>query len=569
MMRWTTTLSISSLLALGGCFTDLFAQGDALVPDGSTETGSMPTTESSIPTTSVDSDVHTVTGVPDSETAPTTSLGSNSSDTADDPPPSITIFEVTPELVEQIGFVQVHLLASDDVIAADLELDGDPLKHFETNKFLLNYEFLPEEPAKPVRTFKVVVRDAAQQTATAERTIAVVLPSAGEQKCIFEDPDRGKLDSSISAVRYTKTAIVAVGTREVDAELKLTIWLLHPDTCQLLPGWPQSISGWSKLTDFIEGRSIGTAVDIDPDSNLVVAGNRIEGTSLQSYVALLDMNGTLKWEKPGLLGDEVNGVAAGNKQFKDRTFVVGSRRTNDIPPRTDGMIWIYQATGDQVLVPTSITLQAPFAPDEIFADPQNLRSEWVRAVVLNPVTGSALVVGEREFKSNQAQTFSRTFTAIVQPNGLVGAPWTSPGDSGFVHDAARSVAACGDGYVAGGWARDEPVDAKPRPITFWLGLDGSAIQQRAELQLTSAQTNGIACDRQHHVVSAGTRSDGESDAQVFMVTDPFEPRVGYETGVPADDGAGAVACDPRGFCAWAGFRTLEGKPYAVVRAHHP
>jgi hypothetical protein len=152
---------------------------------------------------------------------------------------------------------------------------------------------------------------------------------------------------------------------------------------------------------------------------------------------------------------------------------------------------------------------------------------------------------------------------------VTGTPWTSPADASFVHDAARSVIACGDGFVAGGWTRDLPMDAKPVPMMFWLNASGIGTDHRSDPQLASTQTFGIACDREGKIISASTRSSGSSDAQVFAVVDPEGPITSYESGVPGDDAAGAIACDSWGFCGWGGYRTVNAKPYAVVRVHHP
>jgi hypothetical protein len=83
------------------------------------------------------------------------------------------------------------------------------------------------------------------------------------------------------------------------------------------------------------------------------------------------------------------------------------------------------------------------------------------------------------------------------------------------------------------------------------------------------QTNGIACDREAKIVSGGARLSGEADAQVFTVPGKMGPRTWYEQGVASVDAVGAVACDPRGFCAAGGMRTENGKPYATVRVFHP
>ena len=137
-----------------------------------------------------------------------------------------------------------------------------------------------------------------------------------------------------------------------------------------------------------------------------------------------------------------------------------------------------------------------------------------------------------------------------------------------VNDAARSITPCGDTLVAGGWDRDEPVDAKPEPLILWFNADGTFSDRRPDA-LAWTQLNGIACDRENKIVGAGTRSTGDGDALAFTVLGSADQPTWYDKGVAGPDGAGAVACDPRGFCAVAGFRTANGKAYAVVRVHHP
>jgi hypothetical protein len=251
-------------------------------------------------------------------------------------------------------------------------------------------------------------------------------------------------------------------------------------------------------------------------------------------------------------------------------FVGGSQRTSDNPVRTDGAVWVYIADGKSVFVQPPYTLRAPFTPDEFDPDQTNLLSEWVRALVIQPGTGNALAVGEREYRPDGNDVYHRTFTVLIHPlGGVTGAPWTFQADASFVHDAAHSVAACGDGFVAGGWTRDLPMDAKPVPMMFWLNASGVGTDHRSDPQLASTQTLGIACDREGKIISASTRSSGSSDAQVFAVRDHDGPITSYESGVLGDDAAGAAACDSWGFCGWGGYRTANAKPYAVVRVHHP
>jgi hypothetical protein len=148
-------------------------------------------------------------------------------------------------------------------------------------------------------------------------------------------------------------------------------------------------------------------------------------------------------------------------------------------------------------------------------------------------------------------------------------PWTSTADASFVHDAGQSVAVCEDGFLVGGWTRDEPPLPSPTRDLLVRQQRGTDEQRRAEPQLFATEIHGIACDRENKVVSAGSRQVGSDDARVFTVLGLLDPRITYDNGVPGDDAAGAVACDPRGFCGWGGYRTSQLMPYAVVRVHHP
>ena len=576
MRRYTLMMSLPALLLAGGCIQDLLNEGDGLVSITATvDAGSTSSTgEPSTPTTSGGAGVQTVTGDEESTGPSTTSSGGDPGSSSGDPvnlPPTIELFDVKQDHLDEAGPADLQLVASDDVVKVRLTLDGEKLADLTLADFPRTWDALSAKDNGPKRKFKVVVEDAEGLTAEAEDELSVLLPQSGAERCIFPDPVDGAIISLISALTYTpKGEILAVGTRGPPGALRLTAWLLDPKTCQPLPGWPKSLKNWSDDDGFKMSMSVGTAVAIDEDGNLIVAGNFIVDNKPQGYVALLNSSGSLLWEKASQVGDEITSVAAGTAQFSNRVIVGGSQRTSDNPVRTDGAVWVYVADGESVFIQPPTTLRAPFTPDEFDADMKNEWSEWVRALVMQPSTSIVLAVGEREYRPKINQVYRRAFTVRIHPlGGVVGAPWTFQADASFVNDAARSVAACGDGFVAGGWTRDLPVDAKPQPMIFWLAGDGTATEHRAELPLASTQINGIACDREGKIVSAGVRSEGPSDAQVFTVTDPFGPRVAYETGVAGEDGAGAVACDPLGFCGWGGYRTVNAKPFAVVRVHHP
>jgi len=520
--------------------------------------------------------VQTVTG--ENEDSGDTTAADPSTTTSTGPqenaPPTIDLFTVTasppnpPNHLGEAGQAEINLVVSADVVKVHLSLDGVKLADLVPANFPYPWEALSAKDNGPARKFKVVAWDAEGLTAEDEATLSVQLPASGVEKCIFTDPDAGSVISVVSALKYTPTAIIAVGTRDTGAGPMLTVWMLDPNDCSMIPGWPKTVANWSTHDDYKTAVSIGVAVDVDEAGNIIVAGNFWVGNKPQGYVVLLNWAGSRLWEKAGQPGDEITSVAAAKAQFKDRVFVGGSKRTSDNPVRTDGAIWVYQANGETAFVSPPNILAAPFTPDEQ-PDLNNEWSERVRAILIQPSTGNALGVGEREFKDDTLKVYSRAFTVEVHPlSGVVGTPWTSWAPA-FKHDAARSVALCGDEVLAGGWTRDVAPGAKPQPIVFWIDIDGTSMKHRHDAQLAATQTNGLACDREAKIFSASTRDAGSSDAQVFTVPGQNGPLTWYETGMAADDGAEAATCDGRGFCGWAGYWTVNGKPYAVVRVHHP
>ncbi len=571
----TITLPIISLFALTSCVEQIYQDSIAEFPPGADATSSS-TAEPPSPTTSAGSGVQTVTGDVDStggtgSVDPDASSGS-SGEMPVNLPPTIELFEVSPTHLGEAGPAEINLIVSEDVVRVRLSLDGKMLDdNLKPGDFPYKWDALSAKDNGDKRTFEVVVEDAEGLTAMKKVELSVLLPASGIEKCLFEDPDKGAVTSVISALKYTDDAIIAVGSRDTGAGLRLIVWKLDPDHCEVvLPGWPKTIANWNPA--FAGMTSIGAAVDVDADGNIVVAGNFIVGGKPQSYVALLNQAGSKLWEKVGQIGDTVAGVAAATAQFKNRVFVVGSQRTSDVPVRTDAAIWTYMRIEDAVSVSSWRTLKAPFTPDEFEPDEANKRSEWVHAVILQPATGYALAVGERELQDDdQITVYNRAFVVRVHPLGdVVGAPWTSWAPA-LGHDAIRAVDVCGDRLLAGGWTRDHTdLNAKPQPIIFQFQADGTFIQHRHLPQLSATQLAGLACDREGKIVGAGTRTSGSSDAQVVMTKGQSDPPVWYENGVAvSDDGAGAVACDLRGFCGWGGYRTKNMKPYAVVRVHHP
>lgn len=567
------------ILISSGCLESTWDQLQEHFPDTAT-TAASTTSTTAVPTTSDGADaapVATVTGAADETTTSSTDPGPGftTGGPAENLPPTVDKFEATDSMGSQIdlmseaGQALLQLGVSDDVVKVRLYLDEVFLEELTPAEFPHAWDALSAKDNGPKRVFKVVVEDPEGLTAEATTELTIQLPMSGAEKCLFEDPGKGAVTSIITAIKYTPKAIFAVGARDTGAGPKLAVWQLNADDCGIVPGWPKTPENWTAEPDLAALMSGGAALDLDDDGNLVVGGNLVVNGKLQGYIALLTPLGSRLWEKPAEVGDQVTSVAAARAQFSNRVFVGGSRQTSDNPVRTDAAIWVYQATGESVYVAPPVVLAAPFTPDEFDGDINNERSEWVRAIVIQPGTGNALAGGEREIRLGLNKPYNRAFTVQIHPLGsIVGTPWTSWAPS-FLHDAIRTVTLCGGDILAAGWTRDEPADAKPLPMMFWIEGDGTSAKHRDEPQLASTVTYGVACDREGKILSAATRDAAPRDARVFAVPGQDGPRTSYEAGAPGDDGAAAVACDWRGFCGWGGYRTADGKPYAVVRVHHP
>ncbi|MBP9919633.1 MAG: hypothetical protein KBF43_13680, partial [Dermatophilaceae bacterium] len=213
-----------------------------------------------MPTTSdgANSPVATVTGPPDESSSAATTLQEPETTTGDviNLPPTIELFTVTPkdpdeEQLSEAGPAELQLVASDDVVKVRLSLDGVELaKNLKLGDFPREWDALSAKDNGLAREFEVVVEDAEGLTANATAHLDVQLPQTGAEKCSFEDPGKGAVTSVIAALKYTPDAIVAVGTRETGAGLRLTVWKLGADKCEVLTGWPRSIVDWTAKDTF-------------------------------------------------------------------------------------------------------------------------------------------------------------------------------------------------------------------------------------------------------------------------------------------------------------------------------
>jgi hypothetical protein len=176
--------------------------------------------------------VQTVTGDEESTGPSTTSSGGDPGSSSGDPvnlPPTIELFDVVQDHLDEAGPADLQLIASDDVVKVRLTLDGEKLADLTLADFPRTWDALSAKDNGQERKFKVVVEDAEGLTAEAEDTLSVLLPQSGAEKCIFKDKVDGAVISIISALTYTpKGEILAVGTRGPPGALRLTAWLIDP-----------------------------------------------------------------------------------------------------------------------------------------------------------------------------------------------------------------------------------------------------------------------------------------------------------------------------------------------------
>ncbi|PCC74633.1 hypothetical protein SAMN02745121_08441 [Nannocystis exedens] len=557
-MRLRMLMSILAV-PLSGCFQELFAAGAELAPDTDPSSSSgFTSTGDTTPTTSGGSGVQTVTGL----SSETTTWEPGTSGPEANPPPEILSFSASGgDVVEEAGAVHLELAASDDAVQVRLSLNGEPLAELAPSDFPYEYEVLSAK-FNFEHTFEAVAIDGeGLESAPASVTLQVNLKPSGAEKCTFDrQDDEAAASSAITGLVYTKDAIVAVGTRDAGEGTRLAVWKLHRDTCELLPGWPRSVTEWTNLDVAKSGLSTGTSLAIDEDDNVYVAGTVLDGLEPRRYLAKMT---SPMWEQLGAVGEQITGVAVAPKP-QAAVFAVGWRQSGVNATPTDAAIWMYKLDG--LAFPPDY-IAAPFSAQEQL-DEFNKLSERLRAVVFEPTTGHAVAVGEREFRGDDKVIYSRAFLVRMHPlMGRVGTPWTSPGEY-FAHDSALGLGICGTQVVAGGWRRDAPQDSMPAPMWRWFSAGGAPEEIRA-VPLSSAEFRGVACDRELKVVGAGVLNLGSGDARVVAAPGVEGKLITYGTGTPGADEMATASCDRRGFCAAGGFYTEDGSRHALVRVYHP
>ncbi len=554
MPRLRTRLLALSLASTGCPDAPSYDQFPGLPPDSTgPDTDTTPTTGDADPTSPPMATTTEDDGDTDAE--PDTTTVGETHEPPDQPPTVLLMLD--PEAIKKAGPVLLDIEVSDDVVGVDVFYkDAVVEASVPPSAFPFEFAVTSKLQCDDEQTLEVIAHDGEGLSASATATLTCDLPAAGSEVARRELP--GTTASVINAVAVLDDGFVAVGALDD----RMVVWRLGPDLT-VLRGWPRTLGAWSEIAGIGALPSSATAVTLDPDGNIIVAGNFKKNGTTISYVGRLDPEGTLIAEAPGLPHEEVAGVVVA----VDGTIVTAGRIKTSNLPAFDWVVWGHKELGGE---PWSNVL--PLGLDEA-PDPPNDRSERAWALGALP-DGDVVAVGEREYlKIGVPDPHTRASWQRYDTDGhRVGSLWTSTGGD-EMEDAANAVVVLPDAsFVLTGWRRAEPGQAAE--VISWRLVSALLEESRTEAGVT-AEGKGIARDREGKLVVAATLTQaGQLDALAFAfgLGDPGSPRLWTQTplGEPTvEDGYNAVACTTWGYCLTGGLVTKGAEKVGFLRLHHP
>jgi hypothetical protein len=132
------------------------------------------------------------------------------------------------EHLDEAGPAELQLVASDDVVKVRLSLDGVELAELTPGDFPHEWEALSAKDNGLARSSRWWSRTPRASRPRRPITLERVAAAVRRREVLFEDPVKGAVISVISALKYTPDAIIAVGTRDTGAGLRLTVMEAGP-----------------------------------------------------------------------------------------------------------------------------------------------------------------------------------------------------------------------------------------------------------------------------------------------------------------------------------------------------
>lgn len=462
-----------------------------------------------------------------------------------DEPPWIAELVVEPAVAVEIGPSIVTYKASPDAVEADLLDDGALVATRPAGEaFVFPVTSAPHN--NPGSMLRVVVRDAAQQVAYAEKYQPSEVKAPGTPVWTSIDADDGGSDGG-GSVALQDDFVVSAGFKLGGDQARMTLrrydhaggWLASED------GWSRDHPAWTKSPVLAASNITGSAVAIDGGGSIIAVGNLTDGVDTRVYLARFTPDGDFDWELLGNPGTEGRGV---DVTADGTIYVAGAIRTDQNPDRWDLAVWVHGA--DKVA-----------HGSDVYADPGdelNQRSERGRAVAVL-ASGRIAVAGTREVQvPGWDEPLTRGVLLLYEGKGKRVGEWSSPGEVRPV-DAVLAAVATVDGVALGGHAID-PADPQKRPqiLLRWLREDLSetrAPHLEATLGGASCTALGYTIERKL-IVGANVQEGDQSDnVWIFAVGGPADPPITYvKYNGPAAAADRIFGLDCRYMCAWSGYQ---------------
>ena len=469
-----------------------------------------------------------------------------------DPPPTVENLECDPVKADEVGPVTCTYDSSPDAVVAELLDDGQVVATGPAGAPLI-FPVTSAPHNNPGSTITVRVYDEAGQMAEDSIFHPSTVKDPGTEIWTKLEPHDGQL-SVASAVALQGDHVIATGVHWTNTKLVGTLrrYDLGGDWIATDDGWSKPHTEWTDLP-WLETAYLGpTGLAVDAEGNIVLVGIAISDDQPRSYIARFHPDGTLDWEKPGLVGTEARGVGV---QPDGTIYVAGARRTSVNPDRWDLEVSVFGPDK---------TAYGPFP----YSDPEdfaNDRSERGRAVAVLK-NSNVVVAGEREVvdpDDMNGDVFTRGVALLFEGKGKFLGEWTSSGDK-LDHDAILAAVATADGFATCGYTHTPPNEpgSKKQILIRWHGEDLQEVKApRLESTAGAAVCNALGYNMDGaSIVGAQVEKNGQSNDQwIFAVEDAASVVIDYREHNGASDGDDRVlALDCEYKCAWAGAETVDG-----------
>ncbi|MCY0994703.1 hypothetical protein OV203_46690 [Nannocystis sp. ILAH1] len=459
-----------------------------------------------------------------------------------DDPPWVTELACDPQEATEVGPTVVTYTASPDAVEAELLDDGVVIATAPAGEPFV-FPVIGSATNNPGSLLTVRVRDLGGQTAEASIFQPSVVGPPGEEiwKTIEQNDGEQSMGAGVAQLDgLALSAGVVLENLQVFGILrrfdKAGKWFGVPGA------WSKPHTTWTGI-ETLKPASLGpSALAVDPDGFIVLAGTAIMLGEPRMYVARFTADGALVWELLHNPGTEARGVGV---TLDGTIYVTGAILTGKMPEKWDMATWVYG--------PDKTAHGVDVFREELL-DPTNTFSERGRGVAVLQ-DGRVAVVGTRQVgdPNDPNVPFSRGVVLIYDSLTIRVGEWSSAGTLA-PHDALLAVVATDDGLAACGYVQEE-LDQKTQLVVRWFD---DALQEQAprvEATTYASTCNAVGFTREGRTIVGGSLVEANlgANAWIFAVEDGASPLIQYlklDGPTQGNDHVTALACDYA--CAWTG-----------------